>query len=116
MTQPSLFDAAQPAAVSRQLGMDRALAGAERQHEDWGELAFRFLVAFARRRASFMGWECVRAAEACSNVPIANPKAWGAIFARAARDGYISKDGYEPDPNRNQNPAPRWRSRCYAGV
>lgn len=103
-----LFEAA---SSDRARGMAQATAHPEALYgSTWSTLAYAFLVDYAGRFPTFMGWEVVRRSEACSNVPIASGKAWGSIFARAAEAGVIRKIGYEPDPNRHNNPAPRWQS------
>lgn len=121
MTQIALFDRVNPepspelAARMRERGMDRALTTAEAQYDAWATKAYAFLGAYARTHASFAGWELVRAANDSGQVPVVSGKAWGAVFVRAARAGLLEKAGFAPDPNRHNNPAPRWRSRIVPG-
>jgi hypothetical protein len=113
--QRTLFDRINPeperAELRRQVGMARATAHAEADHEGWSDHAFAFLTRYAAAHDTFMGWQVVQAARDSGAVPEASRKAWGAIFVRAATAGVITKAGYAPDPNRNQNPAPVWQSR-----
>ena len=114
-----LFDRVNPepdpeyAAQRRDLGMARATASADATHDGWHDDAYAFLVGYATHHATFQGWQAVQAARDTRAVPDASGKAWGSIFVRAANAGVIEKAGYAPDPNRNQNPAPLWRS-CVA--
>lgn len=97
-----------------QEGMDRALQGAENKVPTWGELAFNWLVAYAKKNAHFTGWMVVKASSLDPNFPIPeNEKAWGSPIQRAARRGIIVKDGTTKDPYRHGNPIPVWRSKVF---
>jgi hypothetical protein len=94
--------------------MRRALDHAEQQVSTWGELALAYLELYAETHDAFPGWFVTRAAELDRVVPTPPTlKAWGAIFKKAARLGYIKRTGYTPDPHRHAAPAPLWTSLIY---
>jgi hypothetical protein len=95
-------------------GMRRSLEHAEAECEGWGDRALAYLRHYAENHDRFPGWFATQAAELTGSVP-APPtrKAWGAIFIKAARLGWIRKDGYTPDIHRKSNPCPVWASKVY---
>lgn len=98
-------------------GMDRAEQGAENKVPKWGELAYAWIVAYAKRNERFTGWMLVKAASHDPNFPAPeNEKAWGGPIQRAARRGVIVRDGTEKDPYRHGNPIPVWRSTVYGSA
>lgn len=105
------FESARRAA---QEGMERAEQGAENKVPKWGELAYHWLVEYARRTERFTGWMVVKAASNDPNFPRPdNEKAWGGPIQRAARRGVIVRAGTQKDPYRHGNPIPLWRSTIY---
>lgn len=95
--------------------MQQALDHAEAETRAWGELALAYLRWYAERHDRFPGWFVTQTAGLSVPTP-PTPKAWGAIFTKAARDGLIRKDGYTQDPNRHANPCPIWASNVYPRV
>ena len=117
---PRLFDLMNPepapAEFRRALGMARATAHADADHEGWSTAALVFLTRYAAHHATFTGFEVTAAARAENAVPEASGKAWGSVFVVAARQGIVRKTGeYVTDPNRHNNPAPRWASLVFVG-
>lgn len=100
------------ARIDADLGMARATSHAESVHgSEWSAAALVFLCAYARHHASFVGHEVVQASRDTNAVPDASGKAWGSIFTKAARLGWIRKSGeFEADVHRHMNPAPIWTS------
>lgn len=103
------------AVAERNAGMQRATDHAEADHPNWGVLALDYLKAYAATHERFPGWFVTKAASLSKAVPEASGKAWGSIFTKAARQGWIVRDGFDKDPNRHMNPCPVWRSMCYRG-
>ena len=94
-------------------GMRRATEHAESDSPGWSSQALAYLESYAKAHDRFPGWFVTHEASLQNAVPKASGKAWGSIFTKAARLGWIEKDGYTTDPNRNCNPVPVWRSLIY---
>lgn len=98
-------------------GMGRALEHAEADSPGWGSQALAYLRQYAETHDRFPGWFATQAADLTGAVPTPPTlKAWGSIFTKAARKGWIVKDGYGQDPHRHANPCPIWRSLIYRGA
>lgn len=100
------------AVVDRDVGMSRALAGAEFKYEAWSGAALEFVRKFVRERRRmglpmFMT-EDIRAASIRWGLPDGG-KAWGPIMRAAAREGIIVKHGYGPAVTSNLSPKVMWR-------
>lgn len=122
MTQGALDWTATQDQADRDRGMARATAHANADHRAWSELAYAFLVRYARTTATFAGYELIEAAKTAGAVPERRgskptdrspDKAWGSIFVRAAKAGLIQRVGYAQHPTRHGSPTPRWRSLIY---
>ena len=96
-------------------GMARALDAAERRDDMWPDIAYSFLVRYAWSHEQFISEECTAEAERLGYGSPADPRAWGAIFQRAARDGIIRRNGYGTSHRRHLSPTPLWRSLVYVG-
>jgi hypothetical protein len=107
--QPDLFASARAA---RDAGMARALAHAEAEQPNWGDVAYMALVVFVALHPAprtftsleFREWARSR----ISDPP--TPKAFGPVFVRAARAGIIRKVGYAPHPERHASPTVLWEA------
>lgn len=112
---PEQLDIMQAIARSQaEEGMRRSLEHAEAELDNWGDIAFEFLKAYARSHESFAGWMVVRKSENDGHFPTSpNAKAWGAVIHRAARLKIIERVGTTKDPHRHGNPIPLWRSLIY---
>lgn len=98
------------ARAERDTGMQTALDHAQADLPEWGGLALAYLRNYAETHDRFPAWFATGAANLTRSVPVRSGKAWGSIFVRAQRLGWIVKDGFRPDPLRHMNPAPVWRS------
>ena len=104
------------ARAARDAGMTQALQRAERVDDEWPELAYEFLVGYARTHAQFISEEATAEADRLGYGSPADGRAWGAIFKRAARDEVIQRIGYGISQRRHLSPTPLWRSLVFAGV
>ena len=90
--------------------MQQVLDHAEREQPKWGDLALAYLKRYAETHDRFVGWFVTQAADLTGAVPTPPTlKSWGSIFSKAARDGWLVKDGYAQDPHRHANPCPIWK-------
>jgi hypothetical protein len=101
------------AIAERDEGMANATAGADAQCPNWSDLALEWLRTYARDHASFISEQATDAARNWGLVEPSNPKAWGGVFKRAARDGVIQRDGFGVSNRRHRSPTPLWRSAVY---
>jgi hypothetical protein len=92
------------AAVDAQTGMDRV---ADKTGEEWCDEALSFLQGFAERtHHDFLAEEAI----AASDIPAPHdPRAWGPIFMRAKKAGWLEKVGYAPSASSNLSPKCLWR-------
>lgn len=101
------------ARAARDNGMRRALEHAEREHDGWKHEAYEALVAYARTHREFTS-EQFRADTGMQSPT--TPKAFGAVFQRAARAGVITKRGFAIAKERHLSPCPLWESQIFAGA
>lgn len=93
-----------------QEGIERAVEAADREHEGWSEVAFRYVKLYAtmNRGKRVIGREIVEASKRDGIIQASNDKAWGGAIQRAARAGLLRKEGFSSDHNRHTNPVPLW--------
>ena len=94
---------------ARDAGMAKSLAKTERADPNWGEYAYMHLVKFANRSDSPFTSEA--ASSWCYANGLANPvspRAWGAVYVRAVREGAIVQDGAGRSQVR-RSICPAWR-------
>lgn len=103
------------ARAERDAGMNRAHDAAARRDEEWPDLAYGFLVRYATTHAEFISEELTAMADRMGYGSPADPRAWGAIFQRAARAGVIQRIGYGVSQRRHLSPTPLWRSLVFGG-
>ncbi len=92
-------------------GMSQSAAHAEAVDDGFHERAYGLLTAFCRLQATqpFTS-EDFRLYAHREDFPIAVPKALGAVFKRAAKNGLIRRDGFGKAFSRHGSPCPLWRS------
>jgi hypothetical protein len=107
-----LFGDEYAAAAGRDEGMARALEHAERVAAGWGARAFAALLAFVRdrdgvpfRAEQFIWWSLHNGLDEPPD-----RRAFGAVFLKARRDGYIAPMGYAPANTRHRAPTVLWRA------
>lgn len=101
------------ARTERDVGMSRATGKADNDHDGWSAQALSYIHAYALTHDRFCGWMVVAASRLEKAVPEASGKAWGSLFVKAQRDGWIVKDGTSQDPQRHLNICHVYRSLIY---
>lgn len=114
MTQMAMFDdrgvpTLEAAKAAANEGMDRVLSHAEEISDQWGRTAYLFLVKFARSHAQFIAGDVIAASKAEIDQPHDN-RAWGRIFRRAVKVGFIKHVEYVPAPHRHCSPVSLYQS------
>lgn len=78
-------------------GMGAALENANRQIENWGDIAYDFLVQYFKEHPNEkIQVEKIRQASVGVVPPPPNNKAWGGIVTRAKSKGIVIKTGVAP--------------------
>lgn len=99
----------------RDAGMQQAINHAERIDDEWPERAYGFLYRFALSHGEFISETLTDEAIQLGYGSPADARAWGAIFAKAARAGVIQRIGYGVSARRHCSPTPLWRSLVFVG-
>lgn len=109
------MDTLRTAETLRDAGMARALQHAERAIPSWGELAYAYLVRFARHHATFISEDVSDAAE--RDMPFGPPdlRAWGQVYRLAQRRGVIRMCGLGKSRRRHASVCPLWQSQIFTG-
>lgn len=115
-TKPDLFSYAAEAESRKQAGMKLALFAQDEKVPEWSELAYRAIVAIAKRQETVHIDDVLRAFAA---KPI-HPNAWGSVWQRAIREDVIAHTGRvrkcSSDPKKNAHQYPIYSSLIFAGV
>jgi hypothetical protein len=107
-----LFELAESKA-QRDAGMKLAADHAEEVSPGWSEAAYQWLRRYANLHSRFISEHCTSwAAEQGFSSP-ADPRAWGAVFKRASKEGIIVRVGYGTSLRRHCSPTPLWHSEIY---
>jgi hypothetical protein len=108
VNQIDIFEQAIEAAKD---GIRRSVAHAEADCPGWTEIAFQYLVDYAKRHDRFSAWMVNEQSKLDRKVPIPkNEKAWAAPIRRGLKDFVIKKDGFAPNPKRHATESPVYRS------
>lgn len=75
----------------RREGMQLAEDKANRQIEDWSDLAYSFLTGYCRSNEFVFAQDVTIAAEAWGMIAPSNARAWGGVYVRAQHAGIIQK-------------------------
>lgn len=113
--QQGIIDMAD-ARAKRDAGMLQAMHHAQDEDAEWPDVAYAFLVRYARTHEFFMGWECTAEANRLGYGSPTTSKSWGALYTKAQREGVIAKFGSGNDPHRHASICPRYRSLVFVGV
>jgi hypothetical protein len=106
MNHPNLTQAM----AERDRGQSQALSHAERVEPEWGDTAYRWLSHYVagEKGLQFTSFLFISWCELNDFPMPPTPKAFGAIFTKAARNGLIRKVGYRPHPLRHASPSALW--------
>lgn len=75
--------------AARREGMQAALAHAEREHSDWADIAYQFLLNACRMRETIFAEDITAAAEAWGLPQPPTTRAWGGLYVRAQHEKII---------------------------
>lgn len=115
MTEKSVLDFT-AARAARDAGMAQSLSNAERLTDGWGDIAYAFLLIYARHNQSFISEDVSGASKGRADFPQPpTDRAWGSVYRRAVREGVIVQDGVGRSTRRHASICPRWRSLIYVG-
>lgn len=98
---------------ARDVGMAQALDHAEADDPDFSDKATHYLYTYALTHDRFTGFMVTTSARITKSVKFKSGKAWGSLFVRAQREGWIVKDGFTTDAARHMNPCPVYKSLIY---
>jgi hypothetical protein len=91
-------------------GMSQAADAADRNIPGWTNMAFEFLVDFARSHDRFIS-EDVSDASKKTNFPQPHTdRAWGSVYRRAIKENIIIQDGIGRSRRRHASVCPYWKS------
>ena len=94
-------------------GMSLAESNANALHMDWSNVAYSYLLSYARDHETFIS-EDVSAQSKADRVPQpSTDRAWGKTYKRAAKAGIIVQDGTGKSLRRHNSICVRWRSLIY---
>lgn len=98
---------------------DAAMASVAKHADDachrWTVLAFQWITTYAIAHREFVSEDCTAAALAAGIPAPPDDRAWGAPFARAAKQRIIVRIGYGVSKRRHLSPTPLWQSQTYRG-
>ena len=98
------------ARAAAEIGMRMALEHAERDVQNWGDLAYLFLEQFCRSHATFISEDVSDASKSWGLVQPHTDRAWGSVYRRAIKSGLIVQDGTGRSRRRHWSICPKWRS------
>lgn len=105
------MDLFQHAEAERDIGMLRAARHAEFMHMHWNDMAYAFLVEFAKKNKSFISEDVSDASKKAGFPQPPTDRAWGAIYRKAIKAGIIIQIGTGRSRRRHASICPRWGSR-----
>lgn len=97
--------------AQREIGMACAMEHAERVSPGWKDLAYQFLLDFARNHPSFISEDVSDASKAAGMEQPPTDRAWGSLYVKAAKSGVIVQSGTGRSRRRHNSLCPRWQSR-----
>lgn len=99
------------AARARDEGIKRAADHADRTTPEWTDVAYSFLLSFARDHELFISEDVSNASKSAAFPQPPTDRAWGTVYRRAAKAGIIVQDGFGRSARRHASICPRWRSK-----
>lgn len=112
MNEQATFDFSAGARL-RDEGIARAVEHADDETPSWSEVAYGYVVLFARRRVEFQCEDVRAEAESRGFAKPPDGRASGAAILRASKAGIIRRVGFAPmkSPNCHANPKSVWIGR-----
>lgn len=114
---PTLTDAVQLGVAGMARALDHANAATldalGKDDLSWGDLAYAYLLRYARAHEEFISEDVSYASRLWGMIQPPTDRAWGAIYTKAARHGYIIQVGAGKSRRRHGSICPRWRSLIY---
>jgi hypothetical protein len=104
------------AKAERDTGMGQVAEHADETCHTWTVLAYQWIITYALAHREFISEDCTSAALAAGIPAPHDDRAWGAPFARAARQKIIIRIGYGVSKRRHLSPTPLWRSQTWKGA
>jgi hypothetical protein len=101
--------------AARDEGMQRALSHAQRECADWKIIAYAWLIGYARTHKEFISEDVGDAHLAAGLSQPPTRRAWGPLYVKAQREGYIVLCGTGRSRMRHASVCPKWRSLVYVG-
>lgn len=100
-----------PGQLAAQAGAQAAINHAASVIIDWPQHAMAWLTKVALRGQPFMAEDVWTEAEAAGLPSPPDRRAWGAVFSRAAKSGFIKRVGFAPMKQRHchANPKSVWQ-------
>lgn len=112
MYQANLDDAI----AARDAAMNQVAANNEEHNAGWQRLALAFMRQFCRTHASFFPWEVGEAFDRMGYVQPTDPRAWGQVYRKAAKEGLIKRSTETAQhPYRHATMTLGWNSLIYKG-
>ncbi len=91
--------------------MIQAIDHADAVSPRWSDVAYAFLLQFARKHATFISEDVSDASKAWGMVQPPTDRAWGSVYRRAIKAGVIVQDGCGRSRRRHASICPMWRSK-----
>lgn len=104
------------ARIARDEGIAQSFNHAADVDDSWPEAAQGFLYRYALAHEYFDAWEVTNEAQRLGYAPATTDRAWGAIFIKGCRKGWIEQWGSGRNPNRHNSICIRYRSCVFVGV
>lgn len=101
------------AAAQRDIGMMRAARHAEAVHLHWNDMAYAFLVEFARSNANFISEDVSDASKQVDFPQPPTDRAWGSVYRKAVKNDIIIQIGTGRSRRRHASICPKWGSLVY---
>jgi hypothetical protein len=94
----------------RDIGIKKSFDSANDKYENWGEMAYDFLLHFLRTNQAFLT-EDVRIASTDIVPDPPSKRAWGAVILKAKREGLVRRIGFRnvKNPKAHCTPAALWK-------
>lgn len=98
-----------PGQIARDNGIQQSLDSANSKVKNWSDIAYGFLLGYARSHSEFMIEDMRMASVGLVPEPPSN-RAWGGIAVRAAKNNIIKRKGFQNVKNvkAHRTPATLW--------